>query len=65
MNKEELFEMVAINGGAIVSSASLTPEAIMNAKRFKVFYVDEKGCGYAWIPKEYALTWAVNDNQTT
>ena len=60
---KKLFELLAEKGGAIVSSASLSVNDIDYARENKVFYVDENGFGYAWIPKDKLLSWTVNDNQ--
>lgn len=60
---QKLFKLLAESGGAIVSSASLSVNDIECARENKVFYVDEHGLGYAWIPKDKILSWAVNDKQ--
>lgn len=64
-NLELLLEMLSINGGAIVSTASLSPKTIQDKKDAGVMYVNERGLGYVWVSKDEALSWAVNDNQTT
>lgn len=60
---KELLRLLAYHGGAIVSSASLSVKDIEWARANKVFYVDEDGLGYAWIPKDKILSWTVNDKQ--
>jgi hypothetical protein len=58
-----LFELIAINGGAIVSTASLSPLRISQARENDQMWVDENGYGYVWIPKNEILDWTINDNQ--
>jgi hypothetical protein len=59
-----LLEMVAIHGGAIVSTASLSPIEIDKAKEYGNLYVNEDGLGFAWVSHDNLLSWVVNNNQT-
>lgn len=47
---EPLLEMMAMYGGHIVSTASLSPAWIDQARESGRMYVDEKGLGYVWEP---------------
>lgn len=45
-----LLELLAIYGGSIVSTASLKPEWIEQARASGRMYVDENSLGYVWQP---------------
>lgn len=46
---KELLELLAVQGGKIVCSASLTPEEINNAREEHRMCVDESGIGYVYV----------------
>lgn len=60
---ESIYKKLELFGGAIVCTASLSVDEIAAAKDEGRMYVDKHGIGYAWIPKDLILSWAVNDNQ--
>lgn len=47
---EPLLEMLALYGGHIVSTASLSPMWIDQARESGRMYVNEMGLGYVWEP---------------
>lgn len=47
---ENLLENLALYGGKIVSTASLDPFDIEQARASKRLYVNERGLGFAWEP---------------
>lgn len=47
---KELFELLKMYGGKIVSSNSLTSEWINQARASNRLYVDENGFGFVWEP---------------
>lgn len=49
---KKLFDLLAANGGKIVSSSSLTELEIAHARAKDRFYVDENGLGFAFIPEK-------------
>lgn len=51
MNKiENLLELLALHGGTIVSTASLKPNEIDQARAGGRMYVDSNSLGYIWMP---------------
>lgn len=48
---KRLFDLLAMHGGKIVSTASLDVEDINQAREGQRMLVDENSLGYAWIPK--------------
>ena len=48
---KHLLDLLALHGGKIVSTASLTPEAINQARASGRMYVDEHSLGYVWEPE--------------
>jgi len=46
-----LLNLLALYGGSIVSSNSLPPEWIEQARTSKRMYVDENSLGYIWEPE--------------
>lgn len=50
MSIEGLLELLAAHGGSIVSTASLSPEWIEQARASDRMYVDENSLGYVWEP---------------
>lgn len=46
---ESLLSKLAFEGGKIVSSNSLKPEAISKAREENRMYVDDSGLGYIWM----------------
>ena len=65
MSIKYLFDKLIFNGGAIVSTASLSPADIDQARAENRMYIDLVGHGFVWLPKEKILDWTINDNQTT
>jgi hypothetical protein len=47
---ETLLELLALHGGKIVSTASLTPEWIEQARASGRMYVDNNSLGFVWEP---------------
>ena len=50
MKIEKLLELLALHGGAIVSTASLDSMSIRQAQESERMYVDENSLGYVWEP---------------
>lgn len=48
---ENLLELLSLHGGSIVSTASLKPNEINQARASNRMYVDENSLGYVWMPK--------------
>ena len=46
----ELLDLLALHGGTIVSTASLTVEDINQAHESGRMYVQEGGLGFVWMP---------------
>jgi hypothetical protein len=55
---EQLLELLVLHGGKIVSTASLTPEWIEQARASGRMYVDDNSLGFVWEPdiKEFPTT---------
>ena len=47
---ENLLDLLALHGGTIVSTASLKPNEINQAKAGGRMYVDGNSLGYVWMP---------------
>lgn len=48
---KELLELLALHKGTIVSTASLKPNEINQARASNRMYVDENSLGYVWMPE--------------
>ena len=48
---EDLLELLALHGGKIVSTASLKPNEINQARASERIYVDSNSLGFVWMPK--------------
>ncbi len=63
MNIAMLIESLAIHGGAIVCTASLSIDQINDARSEGRMVVMDDGIGIVWMPKNKILYWAINDTQ--
>lgn len=54
MTREYLFEMLALYGGAIVSTASLDVKNIEQARASGRMWVDENSLGFVWMPGNFS-----------
>lgn len=48
---ENLLELLALHGGSIVSTASLKPNEINQARASERMFVNENSLGFVWMPK--------------
>jgi hypothetical protein len=48
---ENLLELLAMHGGTIVSTSSLRPFDIEQARASNRMYVDSNSLGFVWLPK--------------
>ena len=51
--KKELLNRLIMEGGIVVSSASLSADHIKTLQTKGDFYVDKDGFGFAWLPSIY------------
>jgi len=59
-NIENLLELLALHGGTIVSTASLKPNEIDQARAGGRMYVDSNSLGYVWMPSIDAFPDTIN-----